>query len=169
MLMAAALARSPLTAEQRAGVVQKARAELLTPCGLRTLSPRDAEYRGRYRGGIETRDAAYHQGTVWPWPGGFYVEAALQAAAPGERADVVAELSRWLDGFATELDRAGLEHVSEVFDGDAPHRPGGTFAQAWNTGELLRAFALVRSAAAEAAEPKARAGRKARGPARGTT
>ena len=53
------------------------------------------------------------------------------------------ELRTWLDGFLPELDRAGLDHVSEVFDGDAPQRPGGTFAQAWNTGELLRALALL--------------------------
>ncbi len=159
MVIAAALPHSPLSIAQRAGVVAKARAELLTPRGLRTLSPRDPAYRRRYEGGVEQRDGSYHQGTVWPWLGGFFVEAALRAAAKAEQASVRAELRSWLDGFLPELDRAGLDHVSEVFDGDAPHRPGGTFAQAWNTGELLRALALL-DAPLAAAAPR-RGGEKA--------
>jgi predicted glycogen debranching enzyme len=142
MLVAAALARSPLSAAQRAGVVGKARTELLTPRGLRTLSPRDPAYCGRYQGGIDERDGAYHQGTAWPWLGGFHVEAALRAAGKRQLPKVRRELRAWLHGFLPELDRAGLEHVSEVFDGDEPQRPGGSFAQAWNTGELLRALEL---------------------------
>jgi len=122
--------------------VKKAAAELLTPRGLRTLSPRDPAYRGRYEGGIDSRDGAYHQGTAWPWLGGFYVEAALRAVSKQKRSKVVLELRAWLAGFLPELDRAGLDHVSEVFDGDEPQRPGGTFAQAWNSGELLRALWL---------------------------
>jgi predicted glycogen debranching enzyme len=147
MLVAAALPRSPLGAAQRAGCVACAEAELVVPCGLRTLSPRDPAYRGRYDGNQEQRDLAYHQGTAWPWLAGFYVEAALQAA-PRSRRRTAARLRAWLEGFAPELDRAGLGHVSEVFDGDEPRRPGGTFAQAWNTGELLRALALVAEAQA---------------------
>jgi predicted glycogen debranching enzyme len=143
MVIAAALPLSPLTQAQRGRVVAVAREELLTPRGLRTLTARDPAYRGRYEGGPEERDLAYHQGTVWPWLGGFYVEAALRAATRQKLAAVRSELRAWLLGFAHELDRAGLDHVSEVFDGDAPHRPGGTFAQAWNTGELLRALALL--------------------------
>ncbi len=142
MVLAAALPHSPLTLVQRAGVVKKAAAELLTPRGLRTLSPRDPAYRGRYEGGIDSRDGAYHQGTAWPWLGGFYVEAALRAVSKQKRSKVVLELRAWLAGFLPELDRAGLDHVSEVFDGDEPQRPGGTFAQAWNSGELLRALWL---------------------------
>lgn len=143
MLVAAALARSPLSRAQRAGVVTRAAAALVTPVGLRTLAPDNAAYRGRYGGSIEDRDGAYHQGTVWPWPAGFYVEATLRAAARDELARKRALAKVWLHGFGKQLDVAGLEHVSEVFDGDAPHRPGGTFAQAWNTGELLRALELV--------------------------
>ncbi|MCR9243445.1 MAG: amylo-alpha-1,6-glucosidase [bacterium] len=149
MLVAAALARSPLTKTQRVGVVSMAATELVTPCGLRTLSPQSVAYRPRYGGGIEARDAAYHQGTVWPWPIGFYAEAALRAASPKQLPTVVSDLRRLLEGLGAELDRAGLEHVSEVFDGDPPHRPGGTFAQAWNTGEILRAHALLDAAAAD--------------------
>lgn len=146
MVLAAALPLSPLTAAQRAGVVQKAREELVTPRGLRTLSPRDPAYRPRYEGGPDARDSAYHQGTVWPWLSGFYVEAALRAVPDDRLAEERRALGVWLDGFLPELDRAGLDHVSEVFDAEEPQRPGGTFAQAWNTGELLRARALVQGA-----------------------
>lgn len=142
MLVAAALRRGPWSLAQRAAVVAVAARELVTPRGLRTLSPRDPAYRGRYEGHTEQRDAAYHQGTVWPWLAGFYVEAALAAAGNKQRAAVQAGLRTWLRGFAPELDHAGLDHISEVFDGDEPQRPGGTFAQAWNTGELLRALRL---------------------------
>lgn len=148
MVIAAALPRSPLSRAQRAGVVTRARGELLTPRGLRTLSPLAPGYRGRYAGGVDERDAAYHQGTAWPWLGGFFVEAALAAAAPRDRRAEAVRLRQWLDGFQPELDRAGLDHVSEVFDGDEPQRPGGTFAQAWNSGELLRALALCAEAGA---------------------
>lgn len=145
MLVAAALQRSPLTISQRQGVVKMAKAHLVTACGMRTLSPSDSKYIGVYGGGLEGRDNAYHQGTVWPWLAGFFVEAALRAAPKKSRKKDATELLRWLDDLLrTEMARAGLEHVSEVFDGDLPHRPGGTFAQAWNTGELLRAHVMCR-------------------------
>ena len=139
MVLAAALPRSPLNDEQRAAVLARCERDLLTPRGLRTLAPDDPEYQGRYGGDVVTRDRAYHQGTVWPWLLGAYVELALGVRGPAG----AASLHRLLDGFGPELDRAGLDHVSEVFDGDAPHEPGGTIAQAWNTGELLRAYAML--------------------------
>jgi len=141
MVIAAALELSPLTKTHRAGVVDKAAAELLTPFGLRTLSPRDRGYVGVYRGGPEERDRAYHQGTVWPWLLGFYVEANLRAY--GKSKTRRGELRAALDPLGRELDRVGLDHLSEVYDGDPPHHPGGTIAQAWNTAELLRALALL--------------------------
>lgn len=145
MLVAAAMKRSPLTLLQRQGVVKMAKAHLVTPCGMRTLSPTDSKYIGIYGGGLDGRDNAYHQGTVWPWPAGFFVEAALRAAPKKSRKQEAAALLQWLDELLQrELLRAGLGHVSEVFDGDLPHRPGGTFAQAWNTGELLRAHVMCR-------------------------
>ena len=73
MVLAASLEFSPLDREQRAGVLARADAELLTPVGLRTLSPDHQDYVPRYGGGVEERDRAYHQGTVWPWLLGFYV------------------------------------------------------------------------------------------------
>jgi predicted glycogen debranching enzyme len=141
MVIAAALELSPLKKTQRLGIVERARAELLTPRGLRTLSPRAADYRGTYGGNPEERDGAYHQGTVWPWLLGFYCEATLRAR--GTRKAVREELSAAWAAVAEELDTRGLNHLSEVFDGDAPHRGGGTIAQAWNTAELLRSHALL--------------------------
>jgi len=141
MVLAAACELSPLSRDQRAGVVECAERELVTPRGLRTLSPADPAYRGRYAGDVEARDAAYHQGTVWPWLLGSHVEASLRAF-PDDRARH-ARLQDLLEGLDAELERAGLGHVSEVFDGDAPHEPGGTIAQAWNTAELLRARRML--------------------------
>jgi predicted glycogen debranching enzyme len=146
MVLAAALELSPLSTEQRAGVVQRAELELLTPRGLRTLSPADPAYRGEYRGSPEARDQAYHQGTAWPWLLGFHVEAALRAF-PGDRARA-ARLAELVDGLLETAREGGLGHVAEVFDGDPPQRPGGCFAQAWSTAELLRARHLLGEAQA---------------------
>lgn len=145
MVIAASLEYSPLSRTQRADVVRRAQAELLTPCGLRTLAPSHVSYRGRYQGGPEERDRAYHQGTVWPWLLGAYCEAHLRAFSP--RASHIAELRALLDGFAAQLATRGLGHVAEVYDGDPPHRPGGAIAQAWSAAELLRAYALLEEAA----------------------
>ncbi len=139
MVIAAALEWSPLSSAQRADVVTCARAELVTPRGLRTLRPRDRQYIGRYGGNTEERDRAYHQGTAWPWLAGFYIEAALRSDAVPRH-----ELRELLEGFDEHLSAAGLGHLSEVFDGDPPHRPGGTIAQAWSEAEWLRADRLLR-------------------------
>jgi predicted glycogen debranching enzyme len=141
MVIAAALEFSPLSRGKRTDIVQRTEVELLTERGLRTLSPKNEEYVGHYRGGTAERDGAYHQGTVWPWLFGFYVEAALRAFGP--RPNVVKGLTKSWNSIADHVHHAGLGHVSEVFDGDAPHRPGGTFAQAWNTAELLRSWRLL--------------------------
>lgn len=148
MVFAASFEFSPLTRAQRASIVAVAKRDLVTPRGLRTLSPAHAAYKGRYRGDQDTRDRAYHQGTVWPWLLGAYVEASLRA--DGARA--VPELRALLDGFGEHLLASGLQHVSEVFDGDPPHRPGGTIAQAWSCAEILRSYALLdREAAGQGA------------------
>ncbi len=141
MVIAAALEWSPLSTKQRARVVDRARRDLLTPRGLRTLAPDAAGYRGVYAGDPEQRDGAYHQGTVWPWLLGFYVEASLRAHGTGKaQRQLLAGL--WGE-VATELDHRGVNHLSEVFGGDPPYAAGGTFAQAWNTAELLRSLHLV--------------------------
>jgi predicted glycogen debranching enzyme len=123
-------------------VLDQVETHLLTPLGLRSLAPSDPAYRGRYAGGPRERDAAYHQGTVWPWLIGPFVEAWLRVhrAEPGARAEA---RRRFLEPLVAHLDRAGLDHVSEVADGDAPHTPGGAPFQAWSLGELLRVKRLL--------------------------
>jgi predicted glycogen debranching enzyme len=118
-------------------VVEQVETHLLTPLGLRTLSPDDPAYRGHYAGAQVERDSAYHQGTVWPWLIGPFVEAWLRVHQPDAGARAQAR-TRFLAPLVEHLDHAGLDHVSEVADGDAPHKPGGTPFQAWSLGELLR-------------------------------
>lgn len=144
MVLAAALEWSPLTKKQKEGVLTCAEKHLLTPRGLRTLSPNDPSYRATYGGGCEERDSAYHQGTVWPWLLGFYVEAVLRTR-PQTRAQL-SKLQDLLQGMTPHLMEAGRGHISEVFDGEAPHRPGGTPAQAWSLAEWLRALVLLEEA-----------------------
>jgi len=112
------------------GSVVHATAPLLTPPGLRSLDPADPAYRPRHRGGPRERDAAYHQGTVWPWLVGPYVDAALAAGL--DPAPVVS-------GLEAHLLEGGLGSVSETADGDPPHATTGCPFQAWSVAELLRA------------------------------
>ncbi len=142
MVLAASLELSPLNKKMRQGVVQRATDELLTPRGLRTLSPNDPAYLNRYDGDPDQRDHAYHQGTVWPWLLGFFCEASLRAQGTSSKLRR-SLLDLWED-LSLEMDRAGIHHISEVFDGDLPQRPGGTIAQAWNTAEMLRACSMLK-------------------------
>ncbi|UHC15886.1 amylo-alpha-1,6-glucosidase [Methylobacterium currus] len=112
-------------------------ARLLTPLGLRSLDPADPDYRGTYAGGPAERDGAYHQGTVWPWLIGPFVDAWLGVRGRTQAAKAEAR-ARFLPPFQVHLEQAGLGHVSEVADGDPPHRPGGCPFQAWSLGELIR-------------------------------
>ncbi|UCG57631.1 MAG: glycogen debranching enzyme family protein [Phycisphaerales bacterium] len=134
----------PLSPEQRSSIVSVVERELLTPYGLRTLNVQHNDYIGTYLGPQEQRDQAYHQGTVWAYLIGPFVEAYLR----------VNEFSRKSKKQAAEFIRPLLEHltkeaclgsVSEIFDGDAPHGPRGCIAQAWSVAELLRAYQLVTS------------------------
>ena len=109
---------------------------LLTPFGLRTLSPKDPAYRGRYEGGPEERDSAYHQGTVWPWLLGPYVEALLKTDGNGPAAGAMARAA--LEPLRAFLPGDGLGQLPEIFDGDLPHFPRGCVAQSWSVAELLR-------------------------------
>ena len=118
-------------------VVDVVEARLLTPLGLRSLSPDDPAYIGHYRGDPAARDGAYHQGTVWPWLIGPFVDAWLAVRGRSSTAKHEAR-ERFLAPLMAHLDHAGLGHVSEVADGDPPHTPGGCPFQAWSLGELLR-------------------------------
>jgi predicted glycogen debranching enzyme len=110
--------------------------ELLTPYGLRTLSPLDRRYRGRYEGDLEARDHAYHQGTVWPWLLGHYIRAYTRLNR--RSAASIAYCLGLLEPFRQHLGVACLGNISEVFDGDPPHLPKGCIAQAWSVAEILR-------------------------------
>jgi predicted glycogen debranching enzyme len=141
-IFAVSLPFSPLDPAEQSAVVRTVREQLLTPCGLRTLSPADPAYRGRYRGNPAERDGAYHQGTVWPWLLGAFGEAALRVADDPEQEKE--NLRQYLRTFLRQhLSEAGIGSVSEVFDGDAPHRPGGCIAQAWSVAELIRLYTLL--------------------------
>jgi glycogen debranching enzyme len=141
-IFAVSLPFSPLDPAEQTAVVRAVREQLLVPCGLRTLSPADPAYIGSYRGSPAERDGAYHQGTVWPWLLGAFGEAALRVADDPEREKE--NLRQYLRTFLRQhLVEAGIGSVSEVFDGDAPHRPGGCIAQAWSVAELLRLYTLL--------------------------
>ncbi|KMO36954.1 glycogen debranching protein [Methylobacterium tarhaniae] len=126
-----------LTGAPARAVVDAVETRLLTPLGLRSLDPADADYRGAYAGGPRERDGAYHQGTVWPWLIGPFVDAWLSVRGRSPEAKAEAR-ARFLPPLDAHLEQAGLGHVSEVADGDAPHRPGGCPFQAWSLGELIR-------------------------------
>ena len=127
----------PLVTGERAKLIlEMVQRELLTPYGLRTLSPRDPKYLGRYDGDMRSRDSAYHQGTVWPWLLGPFFSAYVKVHGRNEA--VQKRLLNWLEPLKQHLCEEGLGQVSEVFDGDPPHRPGGCFAQAWSVAEILR-------------------------------
>jgi predicted glycogen debranching enzyme len=142
-LLAISLPHSPLATEQQRLILQVIEEKLLTPYGLRTLSPDDARYRRRYGGCWESRERAYHQGTVWAWLMGPFIEAYLKVEAACGNDHAPNQARRWLSGFEDHLDHAGLGHISEIFDGDWPHQPRGCFAQAWSVAEVLRACRLV--------------------------
>ncbi|MBN2626718.1 MAG: glycogen debranching enzyme family protein [Spirochaetales bacterium] len=140
MLFATALGLLP-EAEGRE-TVETAKRLLLTPLGLRTLSPEDPQFAPFYEGDGEERDMVYHQGTVWPWPLGYLVESALNYAPDreGERRFWKDYLNRFLE---IHLDRQGIDSISEVFDGLNPDEGKGCFAQAWSVGELLRSWRMI--------------------------
>jgi predicted glycogen debranching enzyme len=142
-IFAVSLPFSPLDPQEQAGVVRTVRDQLLTPCGIRTLAPADPMYRGCYQGGAEERDSSYHQGTVWPWLLGPFGEAALRIAE--DREQEKESLRRHIRIFLrNHLREAGIGSVSEIFDGDPPHRPGGCIAQAWSVAELIRLYLLLK-------------------------
>lgn len=116
-------------------VLETARKELLTPRGLRTLSPKSSNYKGSYGGDQKTRDEAYHQGTVWPWLLGHYAEGYLRAYGTESAKQPIEALFL---GFEEVMREHGVGTISEVYNGDPPHIPGGAISQAWSVAELLR-------------------------------
>ena len=133
-LLALSLPHPLATPEQARSILALTREKLLTPRGLRSLDPADPAYRGHYGGDRRTRDGAYHQGTVWGWLHGPYLDAVLRFEGEAGRA----EARRVLAGWVEHLGEACLGQASEVFDGDSPFAPKGCPAQAWTVAELVR-------------------------------
>jgi predicted glycogen debranching enzyme len=137
-IIAVALPESILSAEREKAVVSVVESELMTPYGIRTLSPKDPRYHGRYDGDQNSRDLAYHQGPAWPWLLGPFVTAYVKTSDNVNTARQTA--MRFLEPMRKHLQEAGLGFISELFDGDPPYRPRGCIAQAWSVAEVLRAY-----------------------------
>jgi predicted glycogen debranching enzyme len=125
---------SPMKARK---VVDAVEARLLTPLGLRSLAPGEPGYIGHYGDSIAQRDGSYHQGAVWPWLMGPFVEAWVRVRDDSVETKTEAG-GRFLMSLIEHLGHAGLGHISEIADGDPPHTPAGCPFQAWSLGELLR-------------------------------
>jgi predicted glycogen debranching enzyme len=134
-VLAVALRHPVLDSGRWSTVLDTVRQQLLTPVGLRSLAPGHKDYKPRYDGDLRARDAAYHQGTVWAWLIGPFVDAWLRA-----RPDDVATARAMLDGFPAHLSEACLGSISEIFDAEPPFTPRGCVAQAWSVAEVLRAL-----------------------------
>jgi len=142
-LFAISLPHAVLAPERWAPVLEVVERELLTPVGLRSLSRSHPDYKQSYHGDLLTRDAAYHQGTVWSWLIGPYIDALLRV-----RPDDFAGARRALDGLLAHLGENCIGYVGEVFDAEEPFAPGGCVAQAWGVAELLRCLLRVQGSAA---------------------
>ncbi len=138
-ILAVSLHHKMLSREKAKSVVEAVKQHLLTPYGLRSLAPGDPQYRGRYEGGVHSRDGAYHQGTVWPWLLGPFITAYMDVNDRSPEAH--RQVERWLAEFRRYIEDEGVGQIPEIFDGDPPHRSGGCIAQAWSVAELLRTLA----------------------------
>ena len=139
MIFAVALDYSPLSQDQMKSVVDICTRELLTPKGLRSLSPKSGGYNPIYVGPQTQRDYAYHQGTAWPWLGGFYMEACLKLYKRSR----LSFIERQLVGYEDEMDYHAIGTISELFDGNPPFHGRGAMSFAMNVAEILRTLKLV--------------------------
>jgi glycogen debranching enzyme len=139
-IIAVALDFTMLDNDKSERVVDVVQSELLAPYGLRTLARSDPRYRGVYTGDRRSRDQAYHNGTVWPWLLGPFTTAFLKVKGHGEFRLEYALRNFLQPLFTRQISEAGLGTLSEIFDGDAPHKPKGCVAQAWSVAEPLRAY-----------------------------
>jgi predicted glycogen debranching enzyme len=139
-LLALSLPHPVLEPRRWPSVLEVVRQRLLTPVGLRSLAPGHPDYREKYYGDLRSRDAAYHQGTVWAWLIGPFVDAWLKVH-PGD----VARARSFLAGLVEQLDEACIGSISEIFDAEAPYTPRGCVAQAWSVAEALRCWLRTRA------------------------
>jgi predicted glycogen debranching enzyme len=138
-VIAVSARHSPLTLEMKKSILDVVESELLTPRGLRSLSPKNEEYKGTYEGNQEQRDRAYHQGTVWPWLLEHFVKGYLRV----HKKSGYAMVKRIYDGFEDDLSIRGLGSISEIYDGNPPHFPRGSISQATGVAALLRIGEMI--------------------------
>ncbi len=138
-MLAVSLPNSPLSRMQQKKVLDVVEKELLTPRGLRTLSPKNVKYKGVYRGNIQQRDEAYHQGSVVPSLIGHFAEAYLKLYGKAG----ISVIKKLYNGFEPELQEYGVATISELFDGDPPHHPAGATSMAAAVAELLRINQMI--------------------------
>ena len=138
-VFATSLPYSPISDEIKKSVLDIINSQLVTPRGLRTLSPEDPNYKGIYEGSQDIRDRAYHQGTVWPW--------LLEGFSAGwlriHKKSGVAYIDGLLHGFEEEMNQHGIGTISEVYNGDPPHQAKGAISQAWSVAALLQMFKMI--------------------------
>ncbi len=139
MLLAVSLPYSPIEKRYQKAILEIIERELLTPRGLRSLSPNHGDYVGIYQGNQAERDRSYHQGTVWPWMMGLFVEAYLKVYGLSG----VRKMEWHLEKFEEVMTEQGLGTISEIYEGDPPHQAGGAISQAWNVAEILRALDVL--------------------------
>lgn len=152
-IIACSLPYTMLSDTQKLFVIGTVRRHLLTPKGLRTLSPRNPLYKGRCEGDQPTRDRAYHQGTVWPWLLEHYVKACFDIAG----ASYLPDAQEILSHFHEDISTYGLASIAEIYDGDPPHDPRGSISQAWSVGAILRIQQMIDAygaARADGAQPR---------------
>ncbi|MBF0314946.1 MAG: glycogen debranching enzyme family protein [Oligoflexia bacterium] len=147
-LFAISLPFSPLKDLQKSSAIEsifkKIEENLLTPYGLRTLSPQDEKYRGHYHGNSDERDSSYHQGTIWPWLLGHFIDAELYLAK--DKGKCAEKRIQYLAPLLIDhLDQRGIKFISEIFEGNSPHRADGCIAQAWSVAEVIRGVSILLS------------------------
>lgn len=138
-VIAASLPYSPIDDATKILVLRAIGQVLLTPKGLRTLSPEHPDYEGVYRGSQAVRDRAYHQGTVWVWQLGHYAEASFKLLGKS----FCNEAEKIVRNFEEDMTDYGICSIAEVYDGNPPHHPGGSISQAWSVSEILRIIQMI--------------------------
>lgn len=139
-LLACSLPYSPLENNQKKKVLDVITQELLTPKGLRSLSPKNKKYQGYHNGSPKERGTSLHQGTVWPWLIGAYIEANFNLYKHHYTHDAKEQIKN----YEKDINTHGICSVSEIYDGDPPHQPKGSISQAWSTAEILRSIQLIK-------------------------
>ena len=139
MVLATSLPYTPVEESKRREILQTLHDHLVTPRGLRTLSPQNKNYKGEYTGDQKQRNLAYHQGTAWPWLLGHFAEGYLKIN--GRQG--LPLIKKLYHGFEDEMSKHGIGTISEVFAGNPPHEGAGNISQAWNVAELLRIRDLI--------------------------